>query len=138
MKQLDLFAGPKPADQPPTRPSDPLASWRAIGAMVCERGTGLSGTSIRVVGIASPVIQCRRYVWTILEVEERERTAWAHVRVHFVDELAAERLDATQVEHIACGVERNREWAEYLHECGYGQWLDRLSEPGFEEPRRAA
>lgn len=125
MNQLDLFAGFAP---------DRLAPWVAIGAMVRERGTGVSGTSIRVVAIASPVIQCGRYVWTILEVEERGRPAW----VHFVDETRAERLDVSQVEHIACGVEWSREWAEYLHDCGVGQWLDRLSEPGFEEHRRAA
>lgn len=125
MKQLSLFAGAAPA----ARAADPLTPWRAIGAMVRERGTGVSGTAIRVVGIASPIIQCGRYVWTILKLEERERTAWAHVRIHFFDELAAERIDVTQVEHIACGVERDRAWAEYLHECGYGQWLDRLSEP---------
>ena len=124
MTQLDLFAGFAP---------DRVSPWVAIGAMVRERGTGISGTSIRVVAVASPVIQCGRYVWTILEVEEKERRAWAHVRVHFVDTAAAERLDVGAVEHIACGVESSREWAEYLHDCGVAQWLDRLSEPGFEE-----
>lgn len=126
MIQLDLFAAPA-APTP-----DRLALWRAIGAKVRDRGCGVSGSAVHVVAIAAPVVQCGRYVWALLEVEERGRRAWAHCRVHFTEAAAAERLDAECVDHIAASVDWSREHAEYLHECGVSQWLHSLTEPDME------
>jgi hypothetical protein len=122
--QLDLFPASGPCF---------VDAWRAIGELVRERGTGISGASICVASVAAPVVQCGRYVWALLEVDERGRPAWAHVRVHFADAASAERLDVSRVERVTCGVARDRGWAAYLHECGVSQWLHSLTEPGFEE-----
>lgn len=96
-------------------------TWAEIGARVEHRGVGLGRGPLDVRAVAHEV-RIGSYAWALVEVTEGERPAWGSIRAHFATVEGAMRLDVRELVHVAASVDRTRERAEYLHDCGLFQW----------------